>query len=402
MKSTATVYLLFFFFSLFLRHINTSSSISISSSSSLSVVPKEAFPTRSGYLPVSPATGSAIFYAFYEAQTPTSPLSQTPLLLWLQGGPGCSSMLGNFLEVGPWRVTHRPNTTQQQLALEPNLGSWNRISGIVFLDNPIGTGLSFAVTNDEIPRNQSSVAKHLFAAINGFIDLDPLFKNRPIYVTGESYAGKSIPSIGYHILKQNKRVPVSKREKLHGVAIGNGLTDPVSQVAVHALNAYFIGLINGRQRVELEKAQRKAIRLVKMGSWSDATNARHDSLVTSLLRMDEVKKAFGAKDTITFDVCSNVVMKALHEDLMKSAKFMVEFLVKNTKWEGIESFLMAERKAWRVKQALAGYVQKFGNLSNVVVLGAGHLMPADQPLISQTMIEDWVLDKGLFANRKEN
>lgn len=72
------------------------------------------------------------------------------------------------------------------------------------------------------------------------------------------------------------------------------------------------------------------------------------------------------------------------------------------KWEGIESFLMAERKAWRVKQALAGYVQKFGNLSNAVVLGAGHLMPADQPLISQTMIEDWVLDKGLFANRKEN
>lgn len=265
-------------------------------------------------------------------------------------------MLGNFLEVGPWRVTHRPNTTQQQLALEPNLGSWNRIFGIVFLDNPIGTGLSFVVTNDEIPRNQSSVAKHLFAAINGFIDSDPLFKNRPIYVTGESYAGKYIPSIGYHILKQNKRVPVSKREKLHGVAIGNGLTDPVSQVAVHALNAYFIGLINGRQRVELEKAQRKAIRLVKMGSWSKATNARNGvlnllqnttglaelfdftrkdpyatSLVTSLLRMDEVKKAFGAKDTITFDVCSNVVMKALHEDLMKSAKFMVEFLVKNTK-----------------------------------------------------------------------
>lgn len=55
------------------------------------------------------------------------------------------------------------------------------------------------------------------------------------------------------------------------------------------------------------------------------------SLVTSLLRMDEVKKAFGAKDTITFDVCSNVFMKALHEDLMKSVKFMVEFLVKNTK-----------------------------------------------------------------------
>lgn len=103
--------------------------------------------------------------------------------------------------------------------------------------------------------------------------------------------------------------------------------------------------------LELEKAQGKAIRLVKVGNWSEAPKARigvlnllqnmtglaelfdftikdpcPTSLVTSLLRMDEVKKAFGAKDTITFDVCSNVVMKALHEDPMKTAKFTVELL----------------------------------------------------------------------------
>ena len=47
----------------------------------------------------------------------------------------------------------------------------------------------------------------------------------------------------------------------------------------------------------------------------------------------------------------------------------------------------------------AGYVQKWESLTNVVVQGAEHLLPADQPLNSQAMIEDWVLENGLFWGR---
>ncbi|XWS22831.1 hypothetical protein CRYUN_Cryun29cG0069700 [Craigia yunnanensis] len=46
------------------------------------------------------------------------------------------------------------------------------------------------------------------------------------------------------------------------------------------------------------------------------------------------------------------------------------------------------------------YVQKWRSLTHVVVLGAGHLLPADQPLNSQAMIEDWVLEKGQFGGQK--
>lgn len=68
------------------------------------------------------------------------------------------------------------------------------------------------------------------------------------------------------------------------------------------------------------------------------------------------------------------------------------------KWEGIDKFLEEDRKKWRVNGELAGYVQTWGRVSHVVVLGAGHLVPHDQPLNSQAMIEDWVLEKGHFAN----
>ncbi|XP_044490773.1 serine carboxypeptidase-like 50 [Mangifera indica] len=418
------------------------------SSSSSPLFPNEALPTKSGYLPVNPATGSAIFYTFYEAQTPTSQFSETPLLVWLQGGPGCSSMIGNFFELSPWRVNYYQSENVEHLRLEPNSSPWNRIFGLLFLDNPIGTGFSFAASDVEIPRDQISVAKHLFKAINGFLEADPLFKNRPLYVTGGSYAGKYVPAIGYYILKKNLQLPESKRVNLQGVAIGDGLTDPVIQVNTYALNAYFSGLINERQKRDMEKVQRRAVELVKMGNWSEARDTKNEILqllqnmtglptlddyskkapyqtylVTNLTNIAEVKKALGAKESIVFDICSDVVGDAFHEDVMKSVKHMVEFLVKKSKvllyqgyfdlrdgpvsteawvktlkWEGLERFLMAERKVWRVNEELAGWVQKWGSLSNVVLFGAGHLVPTDQPLNSQIMIEDWVLRKGLFDN----
>ncbi|KAL5553417.1 hypothetical protein UlMin_040818 [Ulmus minor] len=412
--------------------------------------PKQALPTKSGYLPINPTSNSSIFYTFYEAQNPISPLPQTPLLVWLQGGPGCSSMYGSFLELGPWQLVNNNSTgSEPSLVLKPNPGSWNRIFGLLFLDNPIGSGFSIAAKSEEIPKNSHSVAQHLFIAINKFLEQNPSFRSRRLYIAGESYAGKYVPAIGYYIVKKNYQLWETRRINFGGIAIGNGLTDPITQVASHASNAYFTGLINTRQRAELEKLQDEAIRLVKLGKWREATEARYAvmeslramtglatlfdfskkapyeiQMVTNFLQNKIVKKALKAKLFVGFDRCSEEVARALHDDTMKSVKYMVEFLVRKSKvllyqgqfdlwdgvvsteawvktmdWEEIDKFLMANRFVWKDEDGeLIGYVQKWKNLSHVVVSRAGHLVPVDQPLNSQRMIENWVLDKGLFED----
>lgn len=405
---------------------------------------KEALPTKSGYLPIdSTPSPNSLFYAFYEAQHPTSPLSRTPLLIWLQGGPGCSSLLGNFFELGPFLVSDRSPS------LRPNPFSWNRLFGLLFIDNPIGTGFSIAASPADIPRNQSAVAAHLFAALRLFLSSDASFGSRPVYITGESYAGKYVPALGYYILRRNDRASErNDRVNLAGVAIGNGLTHPVVQVGTHAATGYFTGLISGRQKEALEELQKEAVWLTNQGNWSAATHARsrvlrelqnvtglgtlydlrkkkpyQSEMVALLLNNEEVKASLGAKKELQWVECSEVVSAVLHEDVMKSVKFMVEELVRRSKvllyqgmfdlrdgvvsteawikemeWEGLESFLDAERKVWKVNGEVAGYVQRSGSLTQVIVSGAGHLVPADQGMSSQAMIEDWVLENGLFGN----
>ncbi|KAF5789941.1 putative carboxypeptidase D [Helianthus annuus] len=55
----------------------------------------------SGYVTVNPNAGRALFYYFVESPTDSS---TKPLVLWLNGGPGCSSMIGAMTELGPFRI----------------------------------------------------------------------------------------------------------------------------------------------------------------------------------------------------------------------------------------------------------------------------------------------------------
>jgi carboxypeptidase D len=61
-------------------------------------------------------------------------------VIWLNGGPGCSSLDGAMMEIGPYRV-------KDDKTLEYNDGAWNEFANVLFVDNPVGTGYSYVDTN---------------------------------------------------------------------------------------------------------------------------------------------------------------------------------------------------------------------------------------------------------------
>ena len=82
-----------------------------------------------------PAVGSQGSY-------PHAPNHDAPLLMWLQGGPGGSSMFGLFVELGPFRVTASNE-------LEPMPHTWcDDKYSCLFIDNPVGAGFSYTTADD--------------------------------------------------------------------------------------------------------------------------------------------------------------------------------------------------------------------------------------------------------------
>lgn len=127
--------------------------------------------------------------------------SATPALtIWLNGGPGSSSMFGFFLETGPIRISKDGARNEDfDLTINPD-GSWTDVSNVVFLDQPVGTGFSYG--SPPVNKMQDG-ADEFLNFILGLYDLHPDLKDLPLYITGESYAGKYIPIFCQTILNYN-------------------------------------------------------------------------------------------------------------------------------------------------------------------------------------------------------
>ncbi|KAL4467103.1 hypothetical protein ABPG72_019313 [Tetrahymena utriculariae] len=171
---------------------------------------------------------SDIFYILFESR---SNPSSDPLILWLNGGPGCSSLLGLFSELGPYRVA-------KDITLVSNPYSWNNNASVLFVDQPIGTVFS-NLGKSNVLKSEEEISQHMYSVLQTFLQTYPQYVNRDFYIAGESYSGQYIPDIGSHIIKTG-----DLQIKLCGVAIGNGWVDPYYQKPSYAEFKYKNGLID--------------------------------------------------------------------------------------------------------------------------------------------------------------
>ncbi|KAI5809566.1 pheromone processing carboxypeptidase Kex1 [Peziza echinospora] len=156
-------------------------------------------------------------------------------VIWLNGGPGCSSMDGALMEVGPFRVT-----PDQKLVV--NNGSWHEFSNLLFVDQPVGTGFSYVDSNSylhELPE----MAAQFIIFLTKFFEMFPEYEADDIYLSGESYAGQHIPYIAQAILDRNALPNSIVKWKIKGLLIGNGWIDPLPQYESYVSYSYKYGLV---------------------------------------------------------------------------------------------------------------------------------------------------------------
>ncbi|ONK74222.1 uncharacterized protein A4U43_C03F4050 [Asparagus officinalis] len=178
------------------------------------------FDQYAGYVTVDPKHGRALFYYF--AESPQNSSSK-PLVLWLNGGPGCSSLgYGAMEEVGPFRVNSDGET------LTRNYYAWNNVANILFLESPAGVGFSYSNTSSDISQNgDKRTAADNYVFLINWLERFPQYKTRDFFIAGESYAGHYIPELASLIL-QNNKITNQTVINLRGVAIGNAYIDEMS------------------------------------------------------------------------------------------------------------------------------------------------------------------------------
>ncbi|KIW96126.1 uncharacterized protein Z519_03193 [Cladophialophora bantiana CBS 173.52] len=208
-----------------------------------------------GYADVSP--GQHIFWWFFEARNmdPTT----APLTIWINGGPGSSSMIGLFQELGPCRINLDGDAVN-------NPYSWSNVSNMIFIDQPTQVGLSYSspVPGYEDPNsgylvelpgntcpeyasdwscgtysywnesltanNTPATAPNMWKTLQGFMGVFPQYAREGINFATESYGGHYAPLMSEYFEEQNaKNITGAHNIRLEHVLIGNGWYDPLIQ-----------------------------------------------------------------------------------------------------------------------------------------------------------------------------
>eukprot|EP01126_Amoeba_proteus_P040174 TRINITY_DN4273_c0_g1_i4.p1 TRINITY_DN4273_c0_g1~~TRINITY_DN4273_c0_g1_i4.p1 ORF type:complete len:435 (-),score=60.36 TRINITY_DN4273_c0_g1_i4:102-1406(-) len=189
----------------------------------------------SGYIEVSQKNGRYLHYWFVESQ---SNPSTDPLVLWLNGGPGCSSLDGLFYEHGP---VHFAPTAKVQLVDNP--WSWNKVANVIYLEAPAGVGFSYSNTESDYSTDDNQTAIDNYEFLKLWLKKNTQFRKNDFYIAGESYAGMYVPWLAREVLQGNLKKSFVINFK--GVLVGNGVAnDPSTDLEVTIPFLYGHGIIS--------------------------------------------------------------------------------------------------------------------------------------------------------------
>ncbi|KAE9404338.1 serine carboxypeptidase [Gymnopus androsaceus JB14] len=175
-------------------------------------------PTVNAYTGYIDIQARHLFFYFFESRNDPD---TDDVIFWTNGGPGCSSSMGLFMELGPCRVLDESGPK-----FHPE--SWNTNANIFFIDQPIGVGFSYAEYGETVSTTEEA-AQDIAAFVAIFFEHFTKFRGRSFHMAGESYAGRYLPLFASAIYDQNAALNAAGMTPINltSVMIGNGFTEGV-------------------------------------------------------------------------------------------------------------------------------------------------------------------------------
>ncbi|CAG8078309.1 unnamed protein product [Penicillium olsonii] len=176
-----------------------------------------------GRIPVPGAkAGNEIFFWLFETEQPAY---EDNLIIWFNGGPGCSSLIGLATGNGPFSFDG--NSTN----LVRNPHSWTQLGNVLYVDQPVGTGLSTASSPYPV-RDNGQVTENFAAWLHGFFEYFPHLKSQQIHLMGESYAGIYIPYIASQLVNSSASLNIAS------MSLGDGSWGNAAAMSSVAIGRY--------------------------------------------------------------------------------------------------------------------------------------------------------------------
>jgi serine carboxypeptidase 1 len=233
--------------------------------------------------------GAHMFWWLY-GSTATTPRASTPIILWLQGGPGGSSTgIGNFGEFGP--LDER---------LNPRNSTWLQAASLLFLDQPVGTGYSYVDDKSLLTKNNTEIAADVVSLLKAFLTVYPQLQETPFFIFCESYGGKMTTDIALALLAAKDSGAININ--LRAVALGDSWISGLSYVqawgpylqALSLFDQSDITALNDGAVTPCEQAVANGDWAGAIKSWGDAENiietrADNVNFYNALLQNDNVE-----------------------------------------------------------------------------------------------------------------
>eukprot|EP00027_Filamoeba_sp_ATCC50430_P002155 CAMPEP_0168548710 /NCGR_PEP_ID=MMETSP0413-20121227/4713_1 /TAXON_ID=136452 /ORGANISM="Filamoeba nolandi, Strain NC-AS-23-1" /LENGTH=418 /DNA_ID=CAMNT_0008579045 /DNA_START=31 /DNA_END=1284 /DNA_ORIENTATION=+ len=375
--------------------------------------------TLGGHILVNELSGGYLYYFLTESQS--NPATD-PLIIWLQGGPGSSSMFGCFVENGPYLI--QPNGS-----FVDNPYAWNARANVMWIDNPVGTGYSYVKDSSGYATDEWQIARQLVHFLSSFFKTHPEYSTLDLYLFGESYAGKYVPWFAATMLQTSTNPPFN----LKGIGLGNGWVSPYWQAGSYAPFLQQNNRINASVAAKANEIYQEYVSYLEQQDYYTAleldgelfdylcvnsnppvTNyydirkvddptTPPEQVMNQWLNSTPTALSMNANNAI-FD-SGDIAYYSLDEDEEKSALFLLPILLhKGIKvmlyngqydlicnwlgtysyaveidWQYKHEFNTAPEQSWYLNGQKVGHYIKAENLLFVVVYDAGHMSPFDQP-----------------------